>query len=102
MQIFRPDDEPDRPHGIMLLRNRMMKDGKPRLRARIWPVFSMVLILISGLIGTPTPALHGDGLVTLLGGGTLAALIVIELWFDPQGDAPTSSSSSCSAFPRSP
>jgi signal transduction histidine kinase len=84
MQIFRPDDEPDRPHGIMLLRNRMMKDGKPRLRARIWPVFSMVLILISGLIGTPTPALHGDGLVTLLGGGTLAALIVIELWFDPQ------------------
>jgi signal transduction histidine kinase len=84
MQIFRPDDEPDRPHGIMLLRNRMMKDGKPRLQARIWPVFSMVLILISGLIGTPTPALHGDGLVTLLGGGTLAALIVIELWFDPQ------------------
>jgi signal transduction histidine kinase len=84
MQIFRPDDEPDRPHGIMLLRERLRPDGKMPMRMRIWPVVSMVLILISGLIGTPTPALHGDGLVTLLGGGTLAALIVIELWFDPQ------------------
>ncbi|MBS1884256.1 MAG: two-component sensor histidine kinase [Actinobacteria bacterium] len=84
MQIFRPDDQPDRPHGIMMLRERMCADGRVPLRMRIWPVFSMVLILISGLIGTPTPALHGQGLVTLLGGGTLAALIVIELYFDPQ------------------
>ncbi len=93
MQIFRPDDEPDRPHGIMLLRQRLSKqdgaageDCRPPLRMRMWPVASMVLILISGLIGTPTPALHGEGLVTLLGGGTLAALIAIELYFDPQDD----------------
>jgi signal transduction histidine kinase len=93
MQIFRPDGEPDRPHGIMLLRQRLSKhdaaageDCKPPLRMRVWPVVSMVLILISGLIGTPTPALHGEGLVTLLGGGTLAALIAIELYFDPQDD----------------
>jgi signal transduction histidine kinase len=84
MQVFRPDDEPNRPHGIMLLRDRLRKDGKTALRMRIWPVASMVLILISGLIGTPTPALHGEGLVTLLGGGTLAALIAIELIWDPQ------------------
>jgi signal transduction histidine kinase len=84
MQVFRPDDEPNRPHGIMLLRDRLRKDGKTSMRMRIWPVVSMVLILISGLIGTPTPALHGDGLVTLLGGGTLAALIAIELIWDPQ------------------
>jgi signal transduction histidine kinase len=87
MQIFRPDHEPDRPHGIMLLRNKLRpEDGKIPIRMRIWPVISMFLILLSGLIGTPTPALHGDGLVTLLGGGTLAALIVIELAFDPQDD----------------
>jgi signal transduction histidine kinase len=86
VQIFRPDDQPDRPHGIMLLRDRMRADGKPPRRMRIWPVVSMLLILISGLIGTPTPALMGDGLVTLLGGGTLAALIAIELIFDPQDD----------------
>jgi signal transduction histidine kinase len=86
VQIFRPDDQPDRPHGIMLLRDRMRPDGKPPKRMRIWPVVSMALILISGLIGTPTPALMGDGLVTLLGGGTLAALIAIELIFDPQDD----------------
>jgi signal transduction histidine kinase len=84
MQVFRPNDEPNRPHGIMLLRDRMRKDGKTSLRMRLWPVVSMVLILISGLIGTPTPALHGEGLVTLLGGGTLAALIAIELIWDPQ------------------
>ncbi|HEX3361095.1 MAG TPA: histidine kinase [Solirubrobacterales bacterium] len=84
MQVFRPDDEPNRPHGIMLLRDRLRKDGKASMRMRIWPVVSMVLILISGLIGTPTPALHGEGLVTLLGGGTLAALIAIELIWDPQ------------------
>jgi signal transduction histidine kinase len=87
MQIFRPDHEPDRPHGIMLLRDRMRpQDGKLPIRMRIWPIVSMVLILISGLIGTPTPALHGEGLVTLLGGGTLAALIAIELIWDPQDD----------------
>jgi signal transduction histidine kinase len=86
MEIFRPDHQPDRPHGIMLLRERLRPDGKPPLRMRIWPVVSMVLILISGLIGTPTPALHGEGLVTLLGGGTLAALIAIELIWDPQDD----------------
>src|SRR6201985_3367079 len=84
MQIFRPDGEPDRPHGVMMLRSKFREDGRMPLRMRIWPVVSMVLILISGLIGTPTPALHGDGLVTLLGGGTLAALIAIELIFDPQ------------------
>jgi signal transduction histidine kinase len=84
MQVFRPNDEPNRPHGIMLLRDRLRKDGKSSMRMRIWPVVSMGLILISGLIGTPTPALHGDGLVTLLGGGTLAALIAIELIWDPQ------------------
>jgi signal transduction histidine kinase len=87
MQIFRPDHEPDRPHGIMLLRDRMRpQDGKLPIRMRIWPVLSMVLILISGLIGTPTPAFHGEGLVTLLGGGTLAALIAIELIWDPEDD----------------
>jgi signal transduction histidine kinase len=85
MQVFRPNDEPNRPHGIMLLRDRLRpQDGKLPIRMRIWPIISMVLILISGLIGTPTPALHGDGLVTLLGGGTLAALIAIELIWDPQ------------------
>lgn len=86
MQIFRPDDQPDRPHGIMMLRERACKEGRSSLKMRIWPVVSMVLILISGVIGTPAPALTGDGLVTLLGGGTLAALIAIELIFDPQDD----------------
>ena len=90
MQIFRPDDQPDRPHGIMMLRERAAagrdEDCRPPLRMRLWPLVSMTLILISGLIGTPTPALHGEGLVTLLGGGTIAALIVIEVWFDPQDD----------------
>jgi signal transduction histidine kinase len=95
MQIFRPDDEPDRPHGIMLLRRRLSGDGaradadadcRPPLKMRLWPIVSMVLILISGVIGTPAPALHGDGLVTLLGGGTIALLIGIELYFDPQGE----------------
>ncbi|HVT00031.1 MAG TPA: hypothetical protein VHE08_05880, partial [Solirubrobacterales bacterium] len=86
MQVFRPDDQPDRPHGIMLLRERLRKDGKSPRRMQIWPVASMVLILISGVIGTPAPALHGDGLVTLLGGGTLIALIAIELIFDPQDE----------------
>src|SRR6201992_3882655 len=84
MEIFRPDGEPDRPHGIMLLRDRMRNQGESTLKMRLWPIFSMVLILISGLIGTPSPALHGDGLVTLLGGGTLAARIAIELIFAPQ------------------
>jgi signal transduction histidine kinase len=90
MQIFRPDDQPDRPHGIMLLRKKLgredCKDGRAPLRMRVWPVFSMVLILLSGIIGTPTPALYGEGLVTLLGGGTLAALIAIEIFFDPQDE----------------
>src|SRR6201996_5797937 len=87
MQIFRPDNEPNRPHGIMMLRDRLRpEDDKIPMRMRVWPVLSMFLILISGLIGTPTPALHGDGLVTLLGGGTLAALIVLELIFDPQSN----------------
>ena len=61
----------------------------------------MVLILISGLIGTPTPALRGEGLVTLLGGGTLAALIAIESVWTPRTTAPTSSSCSSSGSPRS-
>jgi signal transduction histidine kinase len=90
MQIFRPDDQPDRPHGIMLLRERATagreENCRPPLRMRLWPLASLTLILISGLIGTPTPALHGEGLVTLLGGGTIAALIVIEVWFDPQNN----------------
>jgi signal transduction histidine kinase len=86
MQIFRPSNEPDRPQGIMFLRQRIKPDGRPPLRMRIWPVVSMTLILISGLIGTPTPALYGEGLVTLLGGGTIAALIFIELYYDPQDD----------------
>src|ERR1700760_2801145 len=84
MQIFRPNDQPNRPQGIMFLRERLGQDGRASLKMRIWPVMSMVLILISGLIGTPTPALHGEGLVTLLGGGTLAALIAIELIWDTQ------------------
>src|SRR6201994_4514797 len=88
MQIFRPNDQPNRPQGIMFLRERLGQDGRASLKMRIWPVFSMLLILISGLIGTPTPALHGDGLVTLLGGGTLAALIAIEIYCDPQDDLP--------------
>src|ERR1700754_372667 len=70
----------------MLLRARLRKNGKTSARMRGVPVVSMVLILISGLIGTPTPALHGEGLVTLLGGGTLAALIAIELIWDPQSN----------------
>src|ERR1700761_5074491 len=86
MQIFRPDHQPERPHGIMLLCERLRADGKTPARMRIWPVMSMLLILISGLIGTPTPAVYGDGLVTLLGGGTIAVLIFIELYFDPQDD----------------
>ncbi|MBS1679595.1 MAG: sensor histidine kinase [Actinobacteria bacterium] len=89
MQIFRPDDQPDRPQGIAFLRERVgngCKDGKAPMRMRVWPIVSMVLILISGLIGTPTPALWGEGLVTLLGGGTLAVLIAIELIYDPQDD----------------
>jgi signal transduction histidine kinase len=89
MQIFRPDDQPDRPHGISLLRERAGGcEAEPRqsLRMRAWPVVSLTLILVSGLIGTPAPALHGEGLVTLLGGGTIAALIVIELLWDPQED----------------
>jgi signal transduction histidine kinase len=90
MQIFRPDDQPDRPHGIMLLRERAAagrdENCRPPLRMRLWPLASLTLILISGLIGTPTPALHGEGLVTLLGGGTIAALILIEVWIDPQDD----------------
>jgi signal transduction histidine kinase len=53
---------------------------------RLWPIVSMVLILISGVIGTPAPALWGEGLVTLLGGGTLAILIAVELIFDPQDE----------------
>src|SRR6201996_5661696 len=89
MQIFRPNDQPDRPHGIMLLRERATgagEDCQVPLRARIWPLVSLSLILVSGLIGTPAPALHGEGLVTLLGGGMIAALIVIEVWLDPQDD----------------
>src|ERR1700761_9617581 len=89
MQIFRPNDQPDRPHGIMLLRERATgagEDCQVPLRARIWPLVSLSLILVSGLIGTPAPALHGEGLVTLLGGGTIAILIAIEVFFDPQDD----------------
>jgi signal transduction histidine kinase len=86
MQVFRPNDQPDRPQGIMFLRERLGKSGQPTWKMRIWPVVSMVLILISGLIGTPTPAFWGEGLVTLLGGGTLAILIAVELIFDPQDD----------------
>lgn len=89
MQIFRPDDQPDRPHGIMMLRERAGghdEDCRPPIRARVWPLVSLTLILISGLIGTPAPALHGAGLVTLLGGGTIAALIVVEVLIDPQDD----------------
>jgi signal transduction histidine kinase len=56
------------------------------MRACLWPLVSLTLILISGLIGTPTPALHGEGLVTLLGGGTIAALIAVEVLWDPQDD----------------
>jgi len=86
MQIFRPNDQPDRPHGIMFLRKSADGDCKPSMRMRVWPVVSMVLVLISGVIGTPAPALTGDGLVTLLGGGTIAILILVEIYFDPQND----------------
>ena len=86
MQIFRPDDQPDRPQGIMFLRDRLSPDGRMPKRMRIWPIMSMVLILISGLVGTPTPSLTGEGLVTLLGGGTIAILIAIEFLVDPQDD----------------
>jgi signal transduction histidine kinase len=84
MQIFRPDDQPDRPQAIMFLRERLSRSGKGSWKMRLWPIVSMVLILISGVIGTPAPALYGEGLVTLLGGGTLAVLIAVELIFDPQ------------------
>lgn len=89
MQIFRPDGQPDRPHAVTFLLERVGKEctkGGVPMRMRVWPVVSMTLILISGLIGTPTPALWGEGLVTLLGGGTLAVLIAIELIYDPQDD----------------
>jgi signal transduction histidine kinase len=86
MQVFRPNDQPDRPQGIMFLRERLAPGGKMPKRMRVWPIVSMVLILISGLIGTPTPSITGEGLVTLLGGGTLAILIAIEIFFDPQDD----------------
>jgi signal transduction histidine kinase len=87
MQIFRPDNQPDRPHGIMLLRERIgAGPGKRPMKVQAWGVVSMGLILVSGLIGTPTPSLSGEGLVTLLGGGTIAILIAIELIFDPQDD----------------
>jgi signal transduction histidine kinase len=86
MQIFRPDDQPDRPQGIMFLRERLSRSGGAAWKMRLWPIVSMVLILISGVIGTPAPALWGEGLVTLLGGGTLAALIAIEIFFDPQDE----------------
>src|ERR1700761_7022078 len=89
MQIFRPNDQPDRPHGIMLLRERATgagEDCRVPLRARIWPLVSLSLILVSGLIGTPAPELHGEGLVTLLGGRTIAGLIAVEVLTDPQGD----------------
>src|ERR1700709_2465104 len=86
MQIFRPNDQPDRPQGIVFLRARLGVAGKPPLRMRIWPIVSMCLILVSGVIGTPAPALHGEGLVTLLGGGTIALLIAVEVVLDPQDD----------------
>jgi signal transduction histidine kinase len=68
----------------MFLRNTDDGDCRPSTRMRVWPVVSLILILISGLIGTPAPALTGEGLVTLLGGGTIAILIFIEVYFDPQ------------------
>jgi signal transduction histidine kinase len=85
MQFFRPNHT-TRPNGILLLRERLGGSERDRTRFRAWPVFSMLLILVSGVIGTPAPALHGDGFLTLVGGGTIVALIVIEIYWDPQSD----------------
>jgi signal transduction histidine kinase len=85
MQIFRADGT-TRPNGIIELRNRLTLSDRGSARFRAWPVVSMLLILVSGVIGTPAPALHGEGFLTLVGGGTILALIVIEIGWDPQSD----------------
>jgi signal transduction histidine kinase len=85
MQFFRPDGT-TRPNGIVALRDRLSGSNLAGGRFRAWPVLSMLLILVSGVIGTPAPALHGEGFLTLVGGGTIIALIVIEIGWDPQSD----------------
>jgi signal transduction histidine kinase len=85
MQFFRPDGT-TRPNGILMLRNRLSGSDLAGGRFRAWPVVSMLLILVSGVIGTPAPALHGEGFLTLVGGGTILALVVIEIGWDPQSD----------------
>lgn len=82
MRVFRPDDASG-PPGIQLLRDAAAdRRGRP---LRAWPLFALGLIFVSGVIGTPAPALSGEGLVTLLGAGTILVLIATELLFDPQG-----------------
>ncbi len=85
MQFFRPDGT-TRPNGIVALRDRLSGSNLAGGRFRAWPVVSMLLILVSGVIGTPAPALSGEGFLTLVGGGTIIALIVIEVVWDPQSD----------------
>jgi signal transduction histidine kinase len=85
MQFFRADG-PTRPNGILLLRDRLTGSDRGPSRFRAWPIVSMLLILVSGVIGTPAPALHGEGFLTLVGGGTILALVIIEVVWDPQSD----------------
>ena len=88
MRIFRPDPNPDGspayPVGTRLISGPW--SGRRPARMRAFPIAALTLVLVSGLIGSPPPALHGDGLLTLIGGGLIAALILIELFIDPPGD----------------
>jgi signal transduction histidine kinase len=53
---------------------------------RAWTGVVLTLVLVTGLTGAATPALHGDGLFTLLGGLLIAALIVVQVVLGPDGD----------------
>jgi signal transduction histidine kinase len=81
MRFLRPEDATGRPRFEQLIH-----EDAPRTNRRPWPLFALALVFVSGVIGTPAPALHGEGLVTLLGGGTLIALFLIEVFVDPQGN----------------
>jgi len=52
---------------------------------RAWTGAVLTLVLVTGLTGAAAPALHGDGLFTLLGGLLIAALIVVQVAWGPDG-----------------